>query len=152
MAKYAVVLQRTASSSASVGTLTAPASSMRRFKIYEFTLGSEAVPADVANLWRLSRCTAPGTNTAVTPNPLDPADAACVTVAGQINTVEPTYTSSGAVVMADDPLNQKATYRWIAAPGGEIVIPATASNGVGLLTPTAGSSSNMTGFYYFEEQ
>jgi hypothetical protein len=152
MAKYSALLQRTASASASVGTLTAPASSMRRAKIYDFTLGSEAVPADVANLWRLSRCTAPGTNTAVTPSPLDTADAACVTVAGQANSVEPTYTSSGAIVLADTPLNQKATYRWIASPGGELVIPATASNGFGLLTPTAGSSSNMTAFYYFEEQ
>lgn len=150
MANAAVTMQRTASASASVGAVSAPGSSMRRYKLYEFVFGSEGAPADVANLWQIQRTTAAGTSTAVTPQLLDTADAAVVTVAGQNHTIEPTYTA-GAVV-ADAPLNQKATYRWIAAPGKEIVVPATASNGLGIKTPTAGSAVAITAMVYFEEQ
>jgi hypothetical protein len=150
MAKYSAKMQRTASSSASVGIVNAPASGMRRAKIYDLVFGSEGTPADVANLWQLQRATAAGTTTAVTPQALDPADAAAVTVAGENATVEPTYTSNAFLLTVA--LNQKATFRWIAAPGGELLIPATASNGIGIKTPTAGSSVAISAAVHFEEQ
>lgn len=150
MAKYAASMQRTASASGSVGNLNAPASGMRRAKLYFLEVGSEGAPADVANLWQLQRTTAAGTSTSVTPQPLDSADAAAVTVAGQNHTVEPTYTANA--ILLNVPLNQKATLQWQAAPGGELVIPATASNGIGIRTPTAGSSVAITSQVHFEEQ
>lgn len=149
MSRGVVTLQRTASASASVGHLSCPGASMRRIRLYEFVFGSEGTPADVANLWQWQRTTAIGTSTGVTPQLLDPADAALITVAGQNHTVEPTYTANA--IMHSAALNQKATYRWIAAPECEIIVPATANNGLGLKTPTAGSSVGITATAYFQE-
>lgn len=150
MAKYAADFQRSASASASVGNLNAPASSMRRLRVFFINVGSEATPADVANLWQFQRTTAAGTATAVTPQALDPADAAAVAVAAENHTVEPTYTANA--IMLNMPVNQKATLQWQPSPGGELVIPATASNGIGIRTPTAGSAgSAVTCQLHFEE-
>jgi hypothetical protein len=135
MASYSVELRRTASTTASVGTITADATRPRRGKLYELILGAEAAPADNAFLYRLRRVTAAGTSTAVTPTANDPADAATETDAGENHTVEPTYTAnSEQLVIA---LNQKATFRWYVSKEDGIIWPATAANGLGLDTPTA---------------
>ena len=134
MAKYAIDFQRTASTTASVGSVTADSTRPRRFKVYDLILGSEATPADAALLYTIQRCTAAGTSTGVTPQPLDPADAATEMDAGENHTIEPTYTA-GAILL-NIPVNQRATFRWVAAPGGELVAPATAANGVGIQTDT----------------
>lgn len=132
--KFAVDFQRTASTTASLGSLTADATRPRRLKLYDIMFGSEATPADAALLWTWRRCTAAGTSTGVTPQNLDPADATTEYDAGENHTVEPTYTAGA--IMLNVPLNQRATFRWVAAPGGEIVLPATASNGIGCETDT----------------
>lgn len=134
MAKYAIDLRRTASTTASVGSVTADATRPRRFRLYDWTFGSEASPADNPFLWLIQRATAAGTSTAVVPQPLDPADAATEMDAGENHTVEPTYTA--AAILLHIPLNQRATFRWVAAPEGQLVFPATASNGFGVQTPT----------------
>lgn len=148
MAKYALTLQRTLSTSASLGVVGATATA-RRGKVYDYTLGSEATPADAAILFVLQRFTAAGTTTAVTPQPLDPADAASAAAGGQNATVEPTYTANQ--ILAKVALNQRATYRWVAAPGSELVYPATNASGIGIQTPTAPASLG-TAQLYFEEQ
>lgn len=135
MANYAVTLARTASAAASLGNYNAASSGPRRNKTYDVVIGSEASPADNAFLYLLQRCTTAGTSTAVTPSPIDPADAASGMTAGQNDTVEPTYTAG--LVMLRLPLNQRATFRWVAGQGGELVVPATASNGLGFQTPTS---------------
>jgi len=106
----------------------------RRGKIYDIMFGSEATPNDAAILWTFQRYTAAGTSTAVTPQALDPADAAFLGQAGENHTIEPTYTASA--ILLNVPLNQRATYRWVAAPGGELVYPATTANGIGIQTDT----------------
>ena len=73
MAKYAVDLQRTASTTGSLGSWVADATRPRRLKFYDIMFGSEATPADAAILWTIQRCTAAGTGTGVTPQALDPA-------------------------------------------------------------------------------
>lgn len=152
MAKFAVNMKRTASATLSVGTVSAAASAMRRIKIYDVMVGSEGAPADVANDWNLARTTANGTNTAVTAKPLDLADAAFSGLAGNNHSVDATYSNAGADIMLDIALNQKASFRWVANPGGELVIPATASNGIGTKTPTAGSAVAVTCEQHIEEQ
>lgn len=147
MANYSAAMTRTASATASVGTLTSSAT-VRRIKIYDIIFGSQASPADNVFQYVMTRCTAPGTNSAVTPAPLDPADAAALTVAGQNNTVEPTGNTPAVLTVE---LNQRATLRWVAAPGSEIVTPATASNGVGIQTPTM-TAVAITVQTYFQEQ
>lgn len=129
------LLKRTASTSLSLGTITANVTRPRRMQWYDILVGSEAVAADNPFLYVFQRCTAPGTNTAVTLQPLDPADAATEQVCGQNNTVDATYTAN--LIMQEIPLNQRATFRWIATEGGRITTPATASNGMGVATPTS---------------
>lgn len=150
MAKYAVLAQRTASSTLSVGVVNAAASTPNRCKIYRMEFGSEASPADNAFLWQVQRCTTAGTaGSAVTPQALDPADAASNIVAGQAYTVDPTVTANAMLLTI--PLNQRATYQWQPAPGGELVIPATANNGAAVRTPTS-SAVNVTITVYIDQQ
>lgn len=132
--KFAVDFQRTSSTTAALGTLTADATRPRRLRVYDAMFGSEATPADAAILWTFRRCSAAGTNTSVTPQNLDPASSTTEYDAGENHTIEPTFTA-GAILL-NVPLNQRATYRWVAAPGGELVMPATASNGFGIETDT----------------
>jgi hypothetical protein len=136
MANYFVVLKRTASLTLSLGNVTAPAASMRRLRLYDVMIGQEGTVADNPTDYLFQRCTTTGTRTSVTPQPLDPADAACVATAGQNHTVEPTYTAGQVAI--DVPLNQRAVFRWIAAPGCEVIVPATANNGIGVQTPVSG--------------
>lgn len=135
MANYSVQMNRTASSSASLGTWTSDPTRPRRGKFYDIIFGSEASPADNAFLYIVQRCTAAGTSSTVTPSPIDPADAATESDAGENHTIEPTYTAN--LVMLAIALNQRATFRWVAAPGSELVFPATASNGFGIQTTTS---------------
>src|SRR4051812_32165286 len=125
--KFSTDFQRTASTTACLGVLTADATRPRRLRTYDIMFGSEATPADAAILWTFRRCSGAGTSTAVVPQNLDPADATTEYDAGENSTIEPTLTS--AAILLNVPLNQRATYRWVAAPGGELVMPATASNG-----------------------
>lgn len=150
MANYAVRMQRTASTTLSLGTIAADATRPRRGEIYELIFGSEAAAADNPFLWTLQRFTAPGTNTALTIQPLDPADAATEADAGHINTVEPTYTAN--LILLSVGMNQRATFRWFASrDDNRLVYPATASNGVGIATPTS-SAVVITGSVYFMER
>ena len=149
MARYAIDFHRTAGASTSTGSITADATRPRRFKLYDLLVGSEASPADNPFLWNVQRVTAAGTSTAVVPQPLDPADAATEMDAGENHSIEPTYTS--AAILLQIPLNQRATFRWVAAPGGELVAPATASNGLGIITSTA-SAVAVSAQAHVEEQ
>jgi hypothetical protein len=133
MAAYAVEFNRTAGTAVTLGTIVADATRPRRLAWYEFAVGSEATPADAALKWAVQRCTAAGTSTAVTPQPLDPADAATEADAGENHSAEPTYTANAFLYNA--PLNQRATFRWIAAERGRLITPATAANGLGIHTP-----------------
>jgi hypothetical protein len=149
MANYNVRLRRTASATLSLGAITADATRPRRGEIYDLVLGSEAAPADNAFLYLVQRCSAAGTSTAVTPVPIDPADAATEADAGENHTVEPTYTAN--LYLLTIPLNQRATFRWIATEGGRLVYPATASNGIGIQTPTS-SAVAIAGTVHFCER
>jgi hypothetical protein len=152
MAKYTLHMQRSAlSNSLSFGAIQAPGSGMRRIKLYGLVVGSEDTPANLANLWQLQRSTTAGTWTnARTPQPLDLADAAAVSVGQDTATVDPTLTSNA--FLGDIPLNLQASWNWQCIPGGEIVVPATANNGLALRTPTVGSTPKGTAIFSFEEQ
>lgn len=101
----------------------------------EFAFGSEAVSADNAILVGIRRVTtgSPSGGTAVTPQPLDSADAAAVFDATQNPTTDPTISANYLLVRA---MNQKSTLQWQARPGGELISPATDNNGFAIMTPT----------------
>lgn len=140
MANYAVDLEDTNTVDTSIGSIANPGSGPKRIKLYDWEIGPKATPADGNAEWHLQRCTAAGTSTARTGRPLDPADQAANTVAGEAHTVEPTYTSNE--ILKSIGLNMRATYRWIAAsPDRALLIPATASNGLGLINRTLSGSA-----------
>ena len=148
MANYAVEMNRTASATLSVGNVIADATRPRRGKFYDLVFGSEASPADNPFLWQVQRCTTAGTATSVTPQALDPADAATESDAGENHTIDPTITA-GAILLSVA-LNQRATFRWVAQPGCEVIYPATASNGLAVRTPTSSAVAITATVYYIE--
>lgn len=137
MPKYAVKLARTASTTLAVGVIQSTATTPGRIKVYDLIVGSEASPADNVFLYTLDKVTAQGSlagGTAVTPQKLDEADRAALADALDTNiTTNPTI--GGRLLTI--PLNQRATMRWVAPPGGELVSPATDNTGFALQTPTA---------------
>lgn len=117
-----------------------------RARIYDLVIGSRAT-ADNAASYYLRRTTAGGSTTPITALALDPADPSAEIVAGgPAITTEPTYTA-GTNVLAFG-LNQRATFRWVANPGAEIVIAAAVA-GVGL-RPAAGSFAVDATIYWME--
>ena len=129
MDKYTGVGTQTVANPADT-TLTLTGNVAVRGKLYDIILGAIGVPADVTLKHTVQRVTAIGTGTGFTPLPLD-GDAPGAQLVCTVNhTVEPTYTASA--ILLEHGLNQRATFRWVAAPGGEIIIPAAAGEGVGI--------------------
>ena len=126
-----------------VTSIHASTASPRRAFVYEFDIGASGTPhaTDCEIVWDISRTTAIGTPVVMTVSKLDPADAAAATIGGGNHTVVPTYTANSSVFVLA--ANQRASYRWVVAPGGpgEIVVPATELNGICART----KSSNYVG-------
>jgi hypothetical protein len=152
MAKYAITgTQSTVSGSyKSVLSIAATSGSLRRGKVYDLLIGTNGTPADNYLQWDISRMTAAGTATSVTPQALDPADVAALGTANNNYTAEPTITASSSLLNVG--VNQRASYRWVAAPGSELVFPATAANGLALRTLSGGYTGSATGDWMYEEQ
>jgi len=119
--------QNIGTSAKTVLTVTAQTTGLCRAKFYEINCGADGVPADNPLVYDIVRCSTVGTGGAtITAPPLDPADTAAAMVATGNQTGEPTP----GVVLLTVPLNQRATYRWVASPGNEFVTPATNTNGL----------------------
>lgn len=100
-----------------------------RSAVYDFIITTGGTPADNAIVWLVQRHTEDGTNTGVTPAELDLAGPASLVTAGENHTIEPTYTASGELF--HQIINQRATFRWVAAPGGELKNGASTTEGIG---------------------
>jgi hypothetical protein len=104
----------------------------------DIMISSNATPADNSSEWWVLRFTASATTcTVVTPAAFDSGDPAAASIAWKIATGEPTY---AAVPLLDIAHNQRATFRWVAAPGEEIISPSTAANGIGIQCQGVGGS------------
>jgi len=111
--------------------------------LYDLLISSNATPADNSSQWWLLRFgTANGTGTAVTPELLDNADPAAASTVKKNHSAEPT--TYGTVPILDVSVNQRATFRWVAAPGSEIISSAAATTGVGLQCQGVGGSGVAT--------
>lgn len=157
MANYAVnnglggTLQAITSTYKTLLAVTAQTTSLRRIKLYDMTFGTLGTPADQTYEWDVSRQTAAGTSTAVTPNPLDPADASAFTVGSANFTAEGTITATSSMFYLGT--NQRASYRWVASPGSEIVGPATNLAGLAARTRSvSGGTATATMAFLFQEQ
>ncbi|MEM3077614.1 MAG: hypothetical protein QXW38_08375 [Candidatus Nitrosotenuis sp.] len=146
--RYSIDGQDTNTASTTILGLTSTAAI--RPAIYDLVSGSDATPADNAAEYNVQRYTAAGTATAVTPQALDPGNPAATATAGEAHTAEPTYTANA--VLLNYMHNQRATFRWVAAPDGEIILPATAANGAGVQVITVAGSAVNTGItiHYLE--
>lgn len=122
-----------------------------RPKIFDFMLGSPSTPADQAASWALRRSTtASAGGTAVTPTPIDPGDPASLASAMVAPSMSaPTLTAG--LFLLQWAQNLRATYRWVAAPGKELVIPATANNGICLMNTVLTGAFNVSFTIQFEE-
>ena len=134
--RYALTGQATTAASATLPLMTVMGATTARPKIYDIIVGSAATPADNAAKFQIQRCTTAGTaGSALTPQALDAADPASVVTSGlAIFSVGPTLTANAFLLQWSQ--NQRATFRWVAAPGSELVIPATAANGLALMSPS----------------
>jgi hypothetical protein len=153
MAKYAVPMSATLATGETLGSIRADATTPRRQKWYDIMIGTTSTAGDAQVRWTVTRVSAAGagTATAVTPALLDPADAAALADCHENFTAEPTtYDSVSVLAIA---VNQRASFRWVAAPGGEIVTAATASIGAGIRTPVISTGTpDGTVTVHFEEQ
>ena len=125
----------------SATALTLVSTTNGRSRLIEYTLSNVgAVTVDSQFEVQLKRFTVAGTTTAVTPSSTDPSDpAATLFTAGSNATVEPTYTAG--VIIDDKGVNPRGLYRWTAyAPDAEIILPATAANGLGFYLNALGGA------------
>jgi hypothetical protein len=146
--KYAVTHETPAGTTLTILELVNPGTAARGW-LYDILVSSDATPADLAGQFDVIRGTVSGTGTGVTARPLDGANPAATiapeggTFTGQTKTALSALLSFG--------LNQKATFRWVAIPGGEIVIPATADAWVGLESVAHGGTPNINCTMHWEE-
>ncbi len=134
-------------------TLTVERGASKRFKVFEMVSGfTLASPSDNLLTVRLHRfVTADGAGTARVPNPLDPADGVCVATGLTNHTTEPTTYSTDEEVIGGFGQHMRATYRWVAAPGKEIVVADVAAEGVGLVASHASVTPEHVGELFFAE-
>lgn len=132
----------------------------RRGKIYDILVGTDGTPADQFMTFDLGRMTAFGSTatsgytgsiSSVSSNfALDVADGLIQAWATVNSSVETNNTFSQSLWNVG--VNQRASYRWVAAPGSEFVYPATSSAGLGLRALSGGYTGTVTGTVMFTEQ
>jgi hypothetical protein len=125
----------------SILRLNVPASSGKRFFIWEMDMGQSGPPnaTDCSVQWWLAQCSSAGagTGSATTPEPTGGGFVAAgntdtaVTVCTGNYSAEPTTYTAGQSFYAKA-VNQRGAAFWQAAPGGEIYLPNTASTCPGL--------------------
>jgi len=137
----------------SVLSVVGPTTTPRRGKIYDLLIGTNGTPADNFIEWDISRVTTGSTSAAggtlITPQSLDPADAAATSVCTVNSSLTATISVQDILYVG---VNQRASYRWVAAPGSELVWPATSSNGFALRARSGGYTGTATGNWQFQEQ
>jgi hypothetical protein len=147
---YTATLKRAAlGAAATLGHVAQPAASLAsEIAIQRIKLFSYATADNAFELFA-QRITTIGTSTAVTPQARNPSNPASAAVAGQAHTVEPTYTANAIV----EPFggHQRGVHEFIAYPGHDIIIPKTASNGIGLLMNATTAAFNAEAVIEFEE-
>jgi len=119
-------------------------------KIHQVVVGSQAAPADIATRYDMLRHTAAGTTgTAVVEKPTDPqAAAASCNLRGGTMGAEPTYEAD---FLLEIPLNQRATFTWIANPGRELRTTVGTANGIGLRSIASGATPETSCTFGWDE-
>jgi hypothetical protein len=158
---YTAILAVAATSGA---FLNAPSiTGLKRGRIYDILIGTNGTPADNFVEFSVNRATVGSSPAWVGPissvssqTSLDLADGAfsAFAVANTSANSSTVFTLGLSVFYIG--VNQRASYRWVAAPGSELVYPAvssaTGSNGLLLSARSAGYTGGATGTILFSEQ
>ena len=135
---------------------------LRRGKIYDILIGTNGTPADNSMEFDITRVTmgtssvlAGGISSLSSTFGLDLADNnGFVAMVGTNSSIETAFTATTEAWYVG--INQRASYRWVAAPGSELVYPAnssaTGNNGFALRARSAGYTSTVTANIFFQEQ
>ena|SRR5262245_14788430 len=121
----------------------------RRGKVYDVLVGTNGTPGDTFVEWDISRCTTSSTATFVTGQALDPADQTTHLTLAVVNSSQHGTISVQNLWYVG--MNQRASYRWVCAPGSELVWPTTTSNGL-VLRPRGSYTSTVTATWMWQEQ
>jgi hypothetical protein len=133
----------------------ATVSGVRRGKIYDILIGTNTTPADNAIEWAVARATIGttaiylGTVSSVSSlATIDPGDVVFSSFLGVNSSAGSTAVISQTAQLWYVGINQRASYRWVAAPGSEFVWPATTSaagnNGMQLMARSPAYVSTVT--------
>ena len=149
--RFALVGNATNSPSATLPLATLISTTGIRPEIHDIEMGADGTPADNPVKYALQRCTTTGTpGSSVTPMSLDPNDPAAGTTSGlAVFSVGPTLTASAFVLQWAQ--NMRQAFRWACKDGWGLKMPATASNGLALLSLTSPTPFNAVWTIAFEE-
>ncbi len=142
MRRYTGYANTTNTTSTTVPMCGVNGATTTRGRIYDFIVGSEATPADAATRFSFRRTSTSGaaSGTLITPNALDAADPAALLAFFQVwTTTQPTVTASSDILQVA--MNQRATFRWVAVPDSELVVPASASNEIVIMSVVASATA-----------
>lgn len=128
--------------------LNSSQSTPRRGRVYDVMVGTNGTAADNVIEYDISRVTTSSTATIITPQPLDFADAAAASIVTSNSSTMGTIAIQNVWYIG---VNQRASYRWVAAPGSELVWPATSSAGLQLRARSPGYTSTVTGTWLWNE-
>lgn len=131
--------------------VTAATATLCQSAVYDVMIGTNGTPADNFLEWDISRQTAAGTSTPGTPVPLQsPTAVRAAGTAGSLNfTAEGTISATSSVFYIG--INQRASYRWVASPGSELIVPAVNLSGLALRVKSAAYTGTATGQVLFAE-
>lgn len=134
----------------------APLIRLSRAKVYDILVGTNGTPADNAMMFCMQRATAGSTPTfagmaSSVNQSLDQADAVSAMAIWSNSSIETAYTYTATNMPWYVGVNQRASYRWVAAPGSEIVCPATSSAGLGLRVRSPAYTGTATGALMWSE-
>ncbi len=101
---------------------------VKRGWVYDALFSQGGAAGDGTIRWEVNRATTSATGAAAVEVALDPGSGVALLLSEEEVTVGPTVTVD--TQMLDFDLNQRASFRWVASPDGEIIVPATATEGI----------------------
>jgi hypothetical protein len=150
--RYSVTLEQTAvegTPGEAIGTVHTAATT-RRCEVFYMAFSAGGTMADQVQRVQVQRVTALGTEGAgVVPAPLDGAAPASTFDGGEDHSVEPTYTA--ATEFWDQDVHVRATPQIQLQPDAWIMLPATASAGLGIRSFSANYTGNAHATVHFVE-
>lgn len=151
MANYSITTS-TPVTAAGTGILNVNSDGIVSPKVFDLTVSSDATPAEQASEFLVARNSDEGTGgQSITPEALNPISAVAQSVGlgGAWATTEPTNVANSDLLRFA--VHQKATFRWVSAPGSELVALNTDNNGILLETLTATASYALSATMLFAE-